>query len=254
MNARAVPGLSFAEKKRMNITITTKKVYDYALALTARAGKPSEDYGNVALTEDNYPMLDVYLSSAVNHAEGVLRRSLSLSNGFDLKVTEDSILFSIRESTRRDPSVMYLIETGIRLFLGYYIAAEWLRPTAAGPLSELYGSTATDHLKAAIGALNQKSTSAVADHDYTQRSSEGNVRMDQTGTTLEYALRPSEGNVRMDSTSNPADYARRMKDDVQARPGTRICEQEFITLQSMEDPSIQDSAYSSTSELLISKP
>ena len=90
--------------------------------------------------------------------------------------------------------------------------------------------------------------------DYTKRSSEGNIRMNQIGTTLDYTKRSSEGNIRMDTTSNPADYARRVKDDIQARPGTRICEQEFITLQGMEDPSIQEPAYSSISELLISKP
>lgn len=154
----------------MNITIHTTSVYDYALALTARVGKMSENYANVALTEDNYPMLDVYLSSGVAHAEGELRRKLADSNSFDLKVMEDSVVISLDNATRRDPSVLSLAETSIRLFLGYYIAAEWLRPTAAGVLSEVYGTTAATHLQTAVNALNQRKIWSADPEDYKRRN------------------------------------------------------------------------------------
>lgn len=195
----------------MNITINAASVYDYALALTARVGKVSESYANVALTEDNYPMLDVYLSSGVAHAEGELRRKLADSNEFDLKVTEGSVVISLDNATGRDLSVLPLAKTSVRLFLGYYIAAEWLRPTDAGALSEVFGTTAATHLQTAVNALNQRKETAVGE----------------------------------------SDYGRRKGDNLLARPGLRIGDGEMLTLQSGECCCQRDAAMSNEAELLI---
>ena len=219
----------------MNITINAASVYDYALALTARVGKVSENYANVALTEDNYPMLDVYLSSGVAHAEGELRRKLADSNEFDLKVTEGSVVISLDNATGRDLSVLPLAKTSVRLFLGYYIAAEWLRPTDAGALSEVFGSTAATHLQTAVNALNQRKETAVGESDYGDRAEEGNVRMDAKKGTV-------------------GDYGRRKGDNLLARPGLRIGDGEMLTLQSGECCCQRDAAMSNEAELLISKP
>lgn len=217
----------------MNITITTKNVYDYALSLTARAGALSEDYSSVALTEDNYPMLGVYLSSAVAHAEGELRRELCDSNGLDLRVTEDEVTLSLDEAVRRDLSVVPLAETSLRLFLGYYLAAEWLRPTAANALSEVYGTTGATHLQTAVNALNQRKESVVSESDYSSRSVEGSVKM---------------------ASASESDYSRRAGDDVQARPGMRINDCEVLRVKSGECCCRREDAISAHAELLISNP
>lgn len=219
----------------MNITINTISIYDYALALTARAGSTSESYEDVALTEDNYPMLDVYLSSGVSHAEGELRRKLADSNSFDLKVTEENVGIVLDDAVRRDLAVLHLAETSIRLFLGYYIAAEWLRPTPAGALSEMYSTTAATHLQTAVNALNQREETRVIESDYSNRQDEGNVRMDA-------------------KSGIGSDYSRRKSDDVLARPGMRIGEHELLTLQSEECCFRSDPAVSDEAELLITKP
>lgn len=219
----------------MTIKIDTNNVYSYAMALTARAGKNSEDYGNVAITEDNYPMLGVYLSSAVANAEGELRKKLSGSNRLDLKITEKSVEIALKEQTRTDLSVLDLVESSIRLYMAYYIATEWLRTTAASALCEIYGTTAVAHLNNAIGGLNQKDLPSISDTDYCNRSDSGNVRMD-----------PQE--------SVTADYCNRSDDNVLARPGTRTGDMEAITLQDEECCCRRNRAVSVTSEILISKP
>lgn len=156
----------------MNITIKTRNIYDYALSLTANAGKNHPEYTTIAITEDNYPMLDVYLSSAVSYAEGELRRILSGSNGFDLKVTEEKLTIQIKDSSIRDKSVIPLTETGIRLFLAYYITAEWLRVTPLASLSEVYANIAVTHLQNSVSALLQKSLHITPDEDYGPRKND----------------------------------------------------------------------------------
>lgn len=217
----------------MNITINITSIYDYALALTARVGRMSEKYSDVALTEDNYPMLGVYLSSGISHAEGEFRRHLSASNGFDLKVTGDSVTITLDEAVRRDIAVLSLAETSVRLFLGYYIAAEWLRPTPAGTLSEVYGTTAATHLQTAMNALNQRKGPTVTESDYSSRA---------------------QGNVRMDAKNGAeSDYSRRKNDNVLARPGLRSGEHEILTVESDECRCQREPAVSYDVELLITK-
>ena len=204
------------------------------MALTARAARQSEDYASVAISEDNFPMLDVYLSSAVANAEGELRKKLSGSNGLDLKISGTSVDISLREQTRQDLSVLNLIGSSIRLYMAYYVAAEWLRTTVAAALCEVYGATAVTHLNNAIGGLSQKEFPTIGDADYSDRSDQGNVRLTEAGNW-------------------PADYSSRKGDNVLARPGKITRGMEVIVLHG-EEGCINTPAISSNSELLISKP
>ena len=57
----------------MEIVINKNKTYEYAMALTAHTGKSIGQYESVAITKDNYPLLDTYMSSAITSVEAVLR-------------------------------------------------------------------------------------------------------------------------------------------------------------------------------------
>ena len=100
----------------MEIIITKNNVYQYAMALTARAATTSDAFTQTTITEDNFPMLDVYLSEAVPLVEGELRKKLSKSNTVDMILDESSIIIRIKEQRNADISVYNLIESGIRLF------------------------------------------------------------------------------------------------------------------------------------------
>lgn len=174
----------------MEIRITKNNVYQYAMALTARAATATDAYMQTAITEDNYPMLDVYLAEAVSAAEGELRKKLAESHSVDMNLEEDTLVILTKEQWRAEASVYNLIESGIRLFLAYYVASRWLQTSPASSLAEVYGTTAATHLMTAAEALNQK-------EEY---------RVDE------------------------ADYSRRKRDNVMARPGIRIVSGEMLTI------------------------
>ena len=217
----------------MEIIITKSNVYQYAMALTARAATASDAFTQTTITEDNFPMLDVYLSEAVPLVEGELRKKLSKSNNVDMIMDESSIIIRIKEQRNADISVYNLIESGIRLFTAYYIASRWLQTSPASSLAEVYGATAVTHMKTATDALVQKDKMIVPDTEYGARVSD--------------ITDMSKGIV------NNTEYSRRKKDNVMARPGMRIAEGEIITVRSKECCFQQDPAITRTAEHLISK-
>ena len=217
----------------MEIIITKNNVYQYAMALTARAATTSDAFTQTTITEDNFPMLDVYLSEAVPLVEGELRKKLSKSNTVDMILDESSIIIRIKEQRNADISVYNLIESGIRLFTAYYIASRWLQTSPASSLAEVYGATAVAHMKTATDALVQKDKTIVPDTEYGARVSD--------------ITDMSKGIV------NNTEYSRRKNDNVMARPGMRIAEGEIITVRSKECCFQQDPAITRTAEHLISK-
>ena len=64
----------------MKTSINKPEIFKYVIALTARAGKAGGNYPDIAATEDNEAVLDLYLTAAVNEAEGELRRKIKDSN------------------------------------------------------------------------------------------------------------------------------------------------------------------------------
>lgn len=218
----------------MEIIITKNNVYQYAMALTARAATTSDAFTQTTITEDNFPMLDVYLSEAVPLVEGELRKKLSKSNTVDMILDESSIIIRIKEQRNADISVYNLIESGIRLFTAYYIASRWLQTSPASSLAEVYGATAVAHMKTATDALAQKDKTIVPDTEY--------------GTRITDITDMSKGTAQGDT-----EYSKRKKDNVMARPGMRIAEGEIITVRSKDNCLKQDPAITRTAEHLISK-
>lgn len=196
----------------MEIKIIKEKVYDYAMALTARAGAATDAYAQIAITKDNYPMLDVYMSEAVVQAESTLRKKLAGSNAINLKFESDMVVIKLKDQQMNNVDLYNLIESCIKLYLAYHIAASWLLTSPASSLAEIYGTTATTHLQAALSALNQKRTNAVADEDFEAR----------TG------------------------------DNVIARPGMRISEDEILLVRTGEDCCSMEPAIGMGNEHLIS--
>ena len=156
----------------MEIKIIKKNIYDYAMALTARAGAASDAYSQIAITRDNYPMLDVYLSEAILQAEGSLRKKLSNSNNFNMLIESDHVTIHTKEQDMAEKAVYNLVESSIRLYIAYHIAASWLQVSPASSLADTYGTTAAIHLQAALSALNQKKTVEIADNEYKDRSND----------------------------------------------------------------------------------
>lgn len=161
--------LTFGKMFCMEINITKTAVYDYALALTARVGAQSESYSQLAITKDNYPMLDVYMSGGLHTVEAVFRKHLSASTDLNVIFKGEEATIMLSDSAGIDGSVHNLIETGVRLYLAYYIAACWLQGSAAQSASDAFMQTATDHLTGAVKAANTKIAATVEDHDYSAR-------------------------------------------------------------------------------------
>lgn len=85
----------------MKIAIDKKKVIDSVISLTARAGKGADIYDGIAATEDNTPVLEQYLSTAVTEAEGELRKRLKGSSLSDVS-SNTEIVMEIKDYVRAD--------------------------------------------------------------------------------------------------------------------------------------------------------
>ena len=237
----------------MELIIAKNNVYQYAMALTARAATASEAFTQTTITEDNFPMLDVYLSEAVPLVEGELRKKLSQSNAADMILDESSIIIQIKEQRNADTSVYNLIENGIRLFAAYYLASRWLQTSPASSLAEVYGATAATHMKTAAEALAQKEKTIVPDSDYDARESDGSWMVQKSGNDSDYDNRLTDAEDMSEAMTDNTVYGRRKRDNVMARPGMRITEAEIITVRSNEGCSRQqDQGITKTGELLIS--
>lgn len=153
----------------MEINITKNTVYDYALALTSRIGVLSDSYSQLAITKDNYPMLDVYMSAGLNTVEAAFRKHLSASTDLDVIFNGEDAAILLSDDDGPDPSVHNLIESGVRLYLAHYIASCWLQGSAAASVSESLMQMASGHLNGAVKAVNTKIAANVKDSDYTTR-------------------------------------------------------------------------------------
>lgn len=196
----------------MEIIIDKNNVYDFAMALTTRAGTMTDAYDQISITKDNYPMLDVYLSDAVVSAERELKSKLNKSNLVELTYKGSQVNISIEEQRMGDVSVYNLIESSIRLYLSYFVAASWLQSSPANNVSDVYATTSATHLQTAVKALNQKEKVCIKEGDYGDRTSDP-IRLDDA------------------SGNRSADYGYRNADNVVARPGMRITDDEVLFVQ-----------------------
>ena len=162
----------------MEIIITKNNVYQYAMALTARAATATTDYAQAAISEDNFPMLDVYMSESVSYAEGLIRRKLSKSSNINMKLDEQTIKIFIKDEDVPEKPVHNLIESSVRLFLAYNIACRWLQCSPASNISEVYGNIAISHLNTAVDSFNQKEYEYVSEEEYTQRKNDNLLARD----------------------------------------------------------------------------
>ena len=193
----------------MEIKINKTSIYDYALALTARAGAATDAYAQIAITKDNYPMLDVYLSEAVTQAEGALRKKLLDSNAVNMLINDNEVSIQTKEQHMGDVAVYPLIESSVRLYMAYHIAASWLQASPGSSLADVYGATSATHLQTAVAALNQRTEPKIDDSDYGDRAADV-CRM---------------------AAQQTADYGVRNGDHVTARPGARISDQKMLLIQ-----------------------
>lgn len=197
----------------MEITVEKNKVYDFAMALTARIGAASDNYLQVAITKDNYPMLDVYLSEAIVGAESFLRKKLAGSNNVNMLPEEEEVKIRFKEDLNVDESVHNVIASCLRLYMAYFVAASWLLTTPSSSLSETYSAAALSHLKDTYNAISQKKELYLEEEDYETRKN----------------------------------------DDVIARRGIRISEKEVIFLKSDDGSDLSVPASTYKENILTSK-
>lgn len=153
----------------MEILIDKTKVYEYAMALTARAGTATESYEKVAITKDNYPLLDVFLSEALVNAEAEFRKKLFSTHDLNMLVQENEIRLNFKDDLRVDTSVNGLLASSVRLYLAYYVACSWLLLSPAASAADVYRASAQTHLKTAMESLEQKETLSIPDDEYSYR-------------------------------------------------------------------------------------
>ncbi|MCM1611695.1 hypothetical protein, partial [Phocaeicola vulgatus] len=154
----------------MKTSINKPEIFKYVIALTARAGKAGGNYPDIAATEDNEAVLDLYLTAAVNEAEGELRRKIKDSNDINMTSSGNEIIIEFKNFIRMDEGITDMIRTAMRLYASHYLAAAWLEPTTDKELCEGYRTSASGYLKKIVSALNQRSEFIVPEADYEQRN------------------------------------------------------------------------------------
>ena len=172
MDIRLGKNLFLHKKQQMEITVEKNKVYDFAMALTARIGAASDNYLQVAITKDNYPMLDVYLSEAIVGAESFLRKKLAGSNNINMLPEEEEVKIRFKEDLNVDESVHTVIASCRRVYMASVVAASWLLTTPSSSLSETYSAAALSHLKEAYNAITQKQEPYLGEDNYQTRKND----------------------------------------------------------------------------------
>lgn len=153
----------------MEIIVEKNSIYDYALSLTAKVASGSDVYDRVAITPDNYPMLDTYLSMSVARAESAFKMYLSASNLANMYISGESIRILLKEQTKAATTVYNLIKSHVLLYLANSIAAQWLSTTPMASVSEQFGILAENYLQGALSAIRQKELFQIPESDYGTR-------------------------------------------------------------------------------------
>lgn len=150
----------------MEIIIDKSKTYEYAMALTAQAGKSYGDMDAISITPDNYPLLDVYFSNAIATVEAIFRKHLSGSNQFNIKHEGESVKIHLEDGLRPNTGTRNLTESCIRLSIGMHIAGLWLQNTSARDQSQVYLDDSRNQAIAALSAFTIRSFVEIKDEDY----------------------------------------------------------------------------------------
>ena len=216
----------------MEIIVEKNSIYDYALSLTAKVASGSDVYDRVAITPDNYPMLDTYLSMSVARAESAFKMYLSASNLANMYISGESVRILLKEQTKAATTVYNLIKSHVLLYLANSIATQWLSTTPMASISEQFGILAENHLQGALSAIRQKELFQIPESDYGIRQSQSVV---------------------MHANNDTSDYGIRQDDNLHARPGCKITNSKILMVRSEESSDEQDNydiAVTNKNELL----
>lgn len=197
----------------MNVEIVKNTVYQHVKSLTAQVAKIAGSFELVAVSEDNYPILDMYLGVSVAWVEGALRNYLSSSNQIDVQVSENSITLSIEDGIRPNPATRNLAETSIRVALAMHVAGQWLQTTEARDHGEVYLTGANQELKLALSAVVSRDRAIVGEDDYMATSGDSSVIGEATGVA-DFETRQDDGSVIGDGGAGFSMYGNSQADDV----------------------------------------
>lgn len=153
----------------MNITIEKNSIYQGVISLTARIGITGGAYQNIAATEDNEAMLNLYLTAAISEMEGELLNRLKHSHTLQLRDENETITIEIEDKVRMDYVVEGVIHTNLKLAIVHYITAAWLEPTPAKEMCESYRDSSAGYLAKVIEALNRRKPFVLGRKDYKGR-------------------------------------------------------------------------------------
>lgn len=181
----------------MEIIVDRSKVYDYAMSLTAQAGKSAGMTETVSITPDNFPMLDVYMSHAVASIESVFKHHLGASNLFDIRSEQESLTITLKDRIRPNPATRNVVESCIRLSIALYIAGMWLQTTLK-EISQIYLEDSRSQALSALSAFVSRSLVELTEINYSANSED-----------TETIAGNDDGN---------ADYSAGIKDDESVNP------------------------------------
>lgn len=153
----------------MTVTIAKNSIYQGVISLTARIGITGDTYQNIAATEDNEAMLNLYLTSAVSEIEGELLNRMKQSHTLQLRDENKTIIIEIEDKVRMDYSLEGVIRTNLMLAMVHYVTAAWLEPTLAKEMCESYRDSSAGYLAKVIEALNQRKPFVLGRKDYKGR-------------------------------------------------------------------------------------
>ena len=143
----------------MDISIQKADAYRLVEILTTRAGRGSELFDKIVLTEDGYALLDEYVGGAINEAA----QSRLLTGAILEEVTEGAtqksliVLHAKVDENYLDKAVQTALETQLKLYVAYYLSAAWIEP-ASGELSKSMAESAA-HTLETLGRLLTKRVS-----------------------------------------------------------------------------------------------
>jgi hypothetical protein len=199
----------------MRINITKTEVYDNVAALTALVARMTGDTELVYVSEDNYPALNVYVTSGINELEAELARRLKKGNILKLRDTSSTLTVELdTDKVRMDTSVQNVIVTSVKLYLSHYICSMWLATReSTQTVAEAYKSSAAGFLQSISTALLLREQFLVDEQDYEDRADDA-ARMDGDTATESTYERRSKEDVQMNGESEgDSTYEKRSEED-----------------------------------------
>ena len=178
----------------ISISISKNAVYTHTATLVALYARQKENYEAMALTPDNYPLLDALLVPAVSE----MKKALAISYTNSSSIVDGNILLTLNDDSGliNNDTKALLIEQ-IKFALSYMLASLWLS-SVEKEAGEMYAASATSYINDAA-ALFARRYRHLSDDEY--RASQTDTSVDGGNSIMDDALTRS-GDSHIDGDCN----------------------------------------------------